>query len=72
MTLVPCTVQPIWHTPEACDTPFICESGHRPGTVQRIDPPIRDAVELAGRSREPHLMRAAAWMVEARAEVVQP
>ncbi len=65
---IPCTVAEVWHRPElGCCTPLVpCD---RPGTVERIDAPIRDAVEIAGRSHDPKLMQAAAWLVEARAEV---
>jgi hypothetical protein len=66
-TLVPCEVQPLWHDPESCDTPYLCVP--RPGAVQTIDEPIRNAVEVAGRDGSPEMRRVAVWMVEA---VVQP
>lgn len=62
--LAPCEITPLWHTPDACDSPFVCESEHRPGTVQTIPARVRDAVELAGRSDNPDERQVAVWLVE--------
>jgi hypothetical protein len=59
---IPCTVDEVWHRPElgCCDPLFPCD---RVGTVQRIEEPIRNALTVAGRSGDPKLMQAAAWLV---------